>query len=298
MTGAFKDLNRSDIYLTEHDAIKKWKVQESEFRDLKISKFYANSGPQPIVDEPVWKGKKAYYVKSTERKPIYQGDVVECRLSEDPNTYLYFESGSYFPTLSYRELDIEYYRATNRNTFKGSFTGSYDNTLQSTITIEGAREISDRLLVYSIPRSCTGLKLIPETILITSNTGNTYSDKEGVLLDRNLKIGGDVIYNRGLIIVTDSEVIRDLAEKETLDFNTVSKILTHNILCTVRDSEFNYTYNPTLKELQTQDKVVTPYITSVGLYNSRGELIAVAKLSKPIKKDANVDMTIRIQIDT
>ena len=66
----------------------------------------------------------------------------------------------------------------------------------------------------------------------------------------------------------------------------------------------NYSNNPTfvsgsrneifdkcfIKEPQT-------YITSVGLYNSSYELMAVAKLSKPIKKTFDTDLLIKIRLN-
>ena len=42
----------------------------------------------------------------------------------------------------------------------------------------------------------------------------------------------------------------------------------------------------------------TPYITTIGLYNSDGALIAVGKLSKPIQKLKNVDLNIIVKFDT
>jgi hypothetical protein len=39
------------------------------------------------------------------------------------------------------------------------------------------------------------------------------------------------------------------------------------------------------------------YITSVGLYNSSGDLMAVAKLSKPIKKTLNSELTISVTLE-
>ena len=39
------------------------------------------------------------------------------------------------------------------------------------------------------------------------------------------------------------------------------------------------------------------YITTVGLYNSKRELIAVAKLSRPIKKSKENDVLIKIRLN-
>ena len=39
------------------------------------------------------------------------------------------------------------------------------------------------------------------------------------------------------------------------------------------------------------------YLTSVGLYNDKNELLAVAKLSKPFKKDPNTEALIKVRLD-
>jgi len=41
----------------------------------------------------------------------------------------------------------------------------------------------------------------------------------------------------------------------------------------------------------------TPYVTTVGLYNDANELIALAKLGKPIPKSQHSDMTFEIKLD-
>ena len=39
------------------------------------------------------------------------------------------------------------------------------------------------------------------------------------------------------------------------------------------------------------------YITTVGLYASDGELMAVAKLSEPLRKDPTNELTLRVRLD-
>ena len=40
-----------------------------------------------------------------------------------------------------------------------------------------------------------------------------------------------------------------------------------------------------------------PYITTIGLYNEAGQLLAIGKLAQPIKKRNDVDMNFLIRID-
>ncbi len=39
------------------------------------------------------------------------------------------------------------------------------------------------------------------------------------------------------------------------------------------------------------------YVTTVGLYSADNELLAVAKLSEPLKKDPTNEFTLRVRLD-
>ena len=40
-----------------------------------------------------------------------------------------------------------------------------------------------------------------------------------------------------------------------------------------------------------------PFITTVGLYNNNSDLMAVAKLARPLKKPTDLPITFKVQID-
>ena len=66
--------------------------------------------------------------------------------------------------------------------------------------------------------------------------------------------------------------------------------------CKVLPKEFNFTNNPSGKNIQNNDDF-SPYITTVGLYNDLNQLIAIGKLSKPITKSDKITTTFEISID-
>ena len=39
------------------------------------------------------------------------------------------------------------------------------------------------------------------------------------------------------------------------------------------------------------------FVTTVGLYNSNNDLLAVAKLSRPVEKNDEKDLTVRVRLD-
>lgn len=74
------------------------------------------------------------------------------------------------------------------------------------------------------------------------------------------------------------------------------------IKCTVKDYEFNLSYNPTLSASGSVKCFATgsdfkPYVTAVGLYNDNNDLIAVAKFAQPIPVSQDTDSTYLIRMD-
>tara|TARA_R110000796_G_scaffold159327_1_gene276093 strand:- start:1045 stop:2067 length:1023 start_codon:yes stop_codon:yes gene_type:complete len=122
----------------------------------------------------------------------------------------------------------------------------------------------------------------------------------------NEKVVGDVIYNQGIIIITDPIVARYYStySRHKIDWKSKQPIYTYNVHCTVRESEMNHSYNPSA--ISGTDNTVKsnitgsyfrPYVTTVGLYNEANELLAVAKTNRPIPKSQNIDMTFVVKID-
>ena len=79
----------------------------------------------------------------------------------------------------------------------------------------------------------------------------------------------------------------------------------------VKNKEFNYSNNPTYVYdgtdgihppgyIYNANFITNPqtYITTIGLYNDSNELIAVAKLSRPIVKSFNSEVLLKVRIDT
>jgi hypothetical protein len=71
----------------------------------------------------------------------------------------------------------------------------------------------------------------------------------------------------------------------------------------VKNGDFNYTTNPSIIDANGNLLFITlinnpqTFITTVGMYNDNNELLAVAKLSKPLVKDFTKEALIRIKLD-
>ena len=88
-----------------------------------------------------------------------------------------------------------------------------------------------------------------------------------------------------------------------ISFNNTVELNSTVYFCRASHNEFNYSTNPTyLSESQIRVKNSTTdnpvsYVTTVGLYSSDNELLAVAKLSEPLKKDPSTEVTLRVRLD-
>jgi len=88
-----------------------------------------------------------------------------------------------------------------------------------------------------------------------------------------------------------------------MSFNNTTELNSTIHFCRINHNDYNYSSNPTY--LSSSQIVVKnnpldapiSYFTTVGLYSSDSELLAVAKLSEPLKKDPTNEMTIRVRLD-
>jgi hypothetical protein len=86
--------------------------------------------------------------------------------------------------------------------------------------------------------------------------------------------------------------------------NSQETITSDYIFVRARNSEFNYSENPTFisgptGEVIYDEFINSPqtYITTVGMYNDQNELLAVAKLSRPLIKDFTKEALVRVKLD-
>ena len=86
---------------------------------------------------------------------------------------------------------------------------------------------------------------------------------------------------------------------KTIDFDT--------FFCRASADEFNYSSNPSFIDSDGRLVVIDEgledlqrtfsFVTTVGLYDANNNLLAVAKLSRPVEKNDEKDLTFRIRLD-
>jgi hypothetical protein len=135
----------------------------------------------------------------------------------------------------------------------------------------------------------------------------------GVLLLNPLALGASVA-NGGIIMNVSRSFNGDakniqrlflaLSTGASFTLNSKETITSDYIYVRARNAEFNYSENPSFISGSTgavlfDSFINSPqtFITTVGLYNDANELLAVAKLSKPLKKDFTKEMLVRVKLD-
>ncbi len=88
-----------------------------------------------------------------------------------------------------------------------------------------------------------------------------------------------------------------------MQFNNTTELNSTIYFCRASHNDFNYSTNPTyltgskIRVKQNSFDMPVSYITTVGLYSADNELLAVAKLSEPIKKQPDTELTLRVRLD-
>lgn len=117
---------------------------------------------------------------------------------------------------------------------------------------------------------------------------------------------GNAFYNHGMLVLGSiTSRFMDIKEATARGTHTIWE---KEIACTVGAGEFNRSTNPTLQQYNpttnqfeyrpfTTGSDFKPYVTSIGLYDDYGRLVAIAKLGFPTKLPDNVDTTFIVRYD-
>ena len=130
---------------------------------------------------------------------------------------------------------------------------------------------------------------------------------------------GYVFYKQGMIVVTDprpryqnvllgdGNITYTTSSGYQVDYRSTKVVEEIVALCEIGKEEFLVTSNPSARytpsenEFQlaefTTSSSFYPYVTTLGLYNDSGDLLATAKLGSPLKRRNDVDVTIQVKFD-
>jgi hypothetical protein len=86
--------------------------------------------------------------------------------------------------------------------------------------------------------------------------------------------------------------------------NSQETLTSDYVFVRARNSEFNYSENPSFISGSTGEVIYDAfinapqvYLTTIGMYNDSNELVAVAKMSRPLLKDFTKEALVRVKLD-
>ena len=155
------------------------------------------------------------------------------------------------------------------------------------VTPDGNGNVKAGLLYYQAGIAVITSSLFQGLLGTDAQMNSAGEDSEAVLTGSSINLNADSIRHR----------------INNISFNNTTELNSTVYFCRVNNTDFNYSANPTyvssskmVVKTNSQDLPVS-YVTAVGLYSPDNELLAVAKLSEPLKKDPSTEFTLRVRLD-
>jgi hypothetical protein len=295
---AYKQFLASDIIISPFEVNKSFSFEQSGWvDDIQIDRFLGVSGS--FKANPSTTG-----TLSTQYQVLIYNSIKELYYSN-------FQTQSYGDQVQTASIFLGENAEGNVLTGSTDSTGRYYNYLQSSLTASryfptgSGAEIG----VVSVSSKLFGNYIQPNSFNYTFISGSTYTitdDGEGNLVSASINVG-NIIYTHGMAILTDASLASGSVEatNATCSFSSSLTIYETQYKCTLRESEFNFSLNPSLISGSTDGTVYgyvtgsyfSPYVTTVGLYDDSQNLLAIGKLAQPLPTSATTDTTILINLD-
>jgi len=251
------------------------------------------------------------WYQSASRAPL-----VGTNESSDPlgNGILHYGPNLYVPTVSGSKIFTDAGATTNK---KSTFGGQVADIVDSSDTSRkvGLMFYDHGTAVFDLGKIMSGSQHVSGAISAMSDAADAGDSAAGTAI-----IGGINTDNKGAAFIPDlmcSASIDDIIDhistvrfssgtKTAMTFQNITNINSTLIFCRSTADEFNYSSNPTftdsnnrivvIEEGSESQRTVT-FPTTVGLYDANSNLLAVAKLSRPVEKRDDKDVTFRIRLD-
>ena len=195
--------------------------------------------------------------------------------------------------------------------FVNSPVGEYGVLYAQTTFHDGEADpnLTGETVGTSTTHPAAGLVFYQAGVAVISGSVWNDADRGGVLHDENTDAQAmlsDSSY-RGFDIVTGSNIntVADAIRNRiyNISFNNTTELNSTVYFCRAGHNEFNYSANVTyltgsqIRVKNQANDAPRSYVTTVGLYSADNELLAVAKLSEPLRKDPTNELTLRVRLD-
>jgi hypothetical protein len=104
--------------------------------------------------------------------------------------------------------------------------------------------------------------------------------------------------------LNNTRLFNSIVLGDSFALNSQETVTSDYVFVRARNSEFNYSENPSFISGSTGEVIYDNfinapqvYITTVGMYNDSNDLLAVAKMSRPLLKDFTKEALVRVKLD-
>ena len=299
---AYKQFLAQDLIVTPFEVNKGFSFTSASFgdSDVQIDRFVG-------LNDDFTTAKDTTGTLSTEYQVLIYNSTKQLYYSN-------FLSSSAGSSVSVPKLLPGYTPDGNTLIGSASSAGRYENYLQSTLVQDRffPTESRDQIAVFSIPSQLFGEYIQPGSFRWEDNERSVtfIDDGNGNILSGSENVG-NIIYPHGLIVLTSQSIDGNTppnfvtSTNVTCSFSSSYTIYETQYKATVRESEYNFSLNPTIISGSTDGSLYgftsgsyfQPYVTTIGLYDDAQNLLAVGKLSQPYPLSRTTDTTFYINLD-
>ena len=256
--------------------------------------------------------REAYFI-------VFNRGLVKDEIKKGSLTMSFGTGSVYANAHNYNAEPRIIYDYADENYYSDSPAGDYSKLTFSTAPTSPEQDKPCGLIYYQAGVIVLSASMFFPYNSTTPNTGENY-DNDGYLFITGSALGNrgveddDVSSFRHLLIsgsITGStNAIRHRINQ--IEFSNTTELNSTIHFCRLNYNEFNYSSNPTYissskiqvrhapaaaKTYSNELPAPSTYITTIGLYGPDNSLLAVAKLSKPVKKDPSEDITLKVRLD-
>ena len=232
-------------------------------------------------------------------------------LEDENSDFIFGDGGNTYTSPTFYVLSIERARYKEK-----LFPGTFNLKLSGSLGIRHLTDNSNDVLVNSFIGSSQVFQIV------SGSDGSSYSG-DGYVTDSgsyglffptlgtiilNPTALGDIALNANRTTGTDAgnedTVVDALNLGANFQLNASETITSDYIFINTKASEFNYSENPSFISGSTGEVIYdvfinnpATYITTAGLYNDANELLAVAKLSRPLPNNFTKALLVRAKLD-
>jgi len=180
----------------------------------------------------------------------------------------------------------------------------------STTKTVGLMYYDSGIAVLDIEKITSSSQFISGTISAMTPLGKTVLGGLGTETYNKSKVVPDLMVSASVDDIVDHFSYSRFGDgaMTAITFQNVTNINSSLIFCRALPDDFNYSSNPTYtdsdghltiydKSISDENQETFTYVTTIGLYDDSGGLLAVAKLSRPVEKNPSRDLTFRVRLD-